>query len=206
MNTPTPPQREQALSLLRSKGMMRLREFGQAGITAATISRLVQEGAILRLARGLYQLAEAEIDQQHSVAEVAKLIPKGVVCLTSALALHGLTDQLPARVWVALGRKEWRPRVDYPPVRVVRFPPDMLATGVEHHVIKEIKVPVFGVAKTIADLFRYRRSVGESIVIEGMREALRQRKTTPADIARFAEEARVWKVVQPYLTTLVSHG
>lgn len=207
MPTPqTVSQREQALSLLQSRGMMRLREFGELGITAATVSRLEREGAVVRLARGLYQLANAPLDQQHSLAEVAKLIPKGVVCLTSALAFHGLTDQLPARVWVALSKKDWRPRVAYPPVRIARFPPQMLSAGVEHHNIEDILVPIFGVAKTIADLFRYRRTIGEVVVIEALREALRQRKATPAQLARFAEQANIWKVMQPYLTTLTSHG
>lgn len=206
MSAPQAPQREQALSLLQRRGMMRLREFGEAGITAATVSRLERDGVIVRLARGLYQLAGADLDQQHTLAEVAKLIPKGVVCLTSALAFHGLTDQLPARVWVALDKKDWRPRIAYPPVRIVRFPPNLLAAGVERHVIEGIPVPIFGIAKTIADLFRYRRTVGESVVIEALRETLRQRKATPAEIARFAEQGRVWNVMQPYLTTLTSHG
>ncbi len=207
MPVPQPTsQRDQALSLLESRGMMRLREFGEAGITAATVSRLERDGAIVRLARGLYQLADASLDQQHSLAEVAKLIPKGVVCLTSALAFHGLTDQLPARVWVALGKKDWRPRLAYPPVRIVRFPSELRSAGVEHHAIEGIRVPIFGVAKTIADLFRYRHTVGEAIAVEGLREALSQRKATPAEIARFAEQARIWKVMQPYLTTLTAYG
>lgn len=206
MSAPQVRQREQALTLLQRRGMMRLREFNEAGITAATVSRLERDGAVVRLARGLYQLADADLDQQHSLAEVAKLIPKGVVCLTSALAFHGLSDQLPARVWMALGKKEWRPRIASPPVRIVRFPPELLAAGVEDHVIEGVQVPIFGVAKTIADLFRYRRTVGEPVVIEALREALRQRKATPAEIARFAEQGRVWKIMQPYMTTLVSHG
>lgn len=203
---PPPSQREQALSLLQSRGMMRLREFREAGITAATVSRLERDGDVVRLARGLYQLADAPLDQQHTLAEVAKVIPKGVVCLTSALAFHGLTDQLPSRVWVALGKKDWRPRIAYPPVRIVRFPAEQLSAGVERHLVQGTPVPIFGVAKTIADLFRYRRTVGETIAIEALREALRQRKATPAEIARFAEQARIWKTMQPYLTTLTSHG
>lgn len=204
--TPATTQREQALSLLQSRGMMRLREFGEAGVTAATVSRLQRDGVIVRLARGLYQLADADLDQQHTLAEVAKLIPKGVVCLTSALAFHGLTDQLPARVWVALDKKDWRPRVAYPPVRIVRFPAEQLSAGVERHLIENIPVSIFGVAKTVADLFRYRRMVGEAVVIQALRETLRQRKATPAEIARSAEQARVWKTMQPYLATLTSDG
>lgn len=203
---PASTQREQALSLLQSRGMMRLREFGEAGVTATTVSRLERDGAIVRLARGLYQLAGADLDQQHTLAEVAKLIPKGIVCLTSALAFHGLTDQMPARVWVALDKKGWRPRIAYPPVQIVRFPAEQLSAGVESHLIEDIPVSIFGVAKTVADLFRYRRTVGETVVIEALRETLRQRKATPADIARFAQQAGVWKTMQPYLTTLASDG
>ena len=198
--------RERVVSLLQSRGMMRLREFGEAGITAATVSRLERDGTVVRLARGLYQLADAELDPQHALAEVAKLIPKGVICLTSALAFHGLTDQLPARVWIALGKKDWRPRISHPPVRVVRFPLERLSADVEHPVIEGIAVPVFGVAKTIADVFRYRRTVGEAVAIEALREALRQHKATPAEISRIAEQSGVWKIMQPYLTTLTSHG
>lgn len=81
-----------------------------------------------------------------------------------------------------------------------------MSAGVERHLIEDILVSIFGVAKTVADLFRYRRTVGETIAIEALRETLRQRKATPAEISRFAEQARVWKIMQPYLTTLTSHA
>ncbi|MBB3343176.1 type IV toxin-antitoxin system AbiEi family antitoxin domain-containing protein [Luteimonas sp. RC10] len=195
-------QRDQALLLLQSRGMVRLREFVGRGITAATVSRMERDGAVVRLARGLYQLPDADLDEQHALAEVAKLIPKGVVCLTSALAFHGLTDQLPARTWVALGRKDWRPSTTSPPVRIVRFPDHLLSDGVEHHVVENVSVPVFNVARTVIDLFRYRRVVGETIAIEGLREALRQRRASSAEIARLAKQVRVWDAMRPYLMAL----
>lgn len=206
MPSPAPTQRQQAISLLGNHGMARLREFREAGITAATISRLEREGIVVRLARGLYQLADASLNEHQSLAEASKLIAKGVICLSSALAFHGLTDQMPSRVWVALARKDWRPRITYPPVRIVRFPPELLSIGIERHPIEGISVPIFGVAKTVVDTFRYRRTIGEVVAVESMREALRQRKTTPAEIARFAEQARIWKVMRPYLTTLTHNA
>ena len=65
-------------------------------------------------------------------------------------------------------------------------------------------VPVFGVAKTVADLFRYRRTVGDALAIEGLRHALRQRKATPAEMAREAEAAGIWPTMEPYLMALTS--
>ncbi len=82
---------------------MRLAELREAGVTAATMSRMERAGEVTRLSRGVYQLPDADLDPNHSLAEAAKRVPKGVVCLVSALAFHGLTDQLPPRVWMAIG-------------------------------------------------------------------------------------------------------
>jgi len=119
----TETQIDKALALLRQNGLTRLSEFRRAGITAATITRLEEAGRIARRARGLYQLPDAPLDTHHSLAEAAKLVPGAIVCLASALAFHGLTDQIPARVWLAIGPKDWRPRLTYPPMRFVHFSP-----------------------------------------------------------------------------------
>ncbi len=197
-------QRSHALALLERRGMIRMSEFLQDGITATTVSRMEQAGEIVRLARGLYQLPDAALDPQQSLAEAARLVPKGVICLASALACHGLTDQMPPKVWIAIGRKDWRPRVSYPPIRVARFSDELLRRGVEYRMIAGTRVPVFGVAKTVADLFRYRRTVGDALAIEGLRQALRHRKATPAQIAREAHAAGVWSTMEPYLMALTS--
>ncbi len=205
MSTPnTSTQRTQALALLKRRGMTRLAEFSEAGITATTVSRMEQAGEVVRLARGLYQLPNAALDAQQSLAEAARLVPKGVICLASALAFHGLTDQTPPKVWIAIGRKDWRPRLTYPPIRIARFSDELLRRSVERKKIAGTPVPVFGVAKTVADLFRYRRTVGDALAIEGLRQALRQRKATPAEIAREAEAAGVWGTMEPYVMALTS--
>ncbi|MDQ6628132.1 MAG: type IV toxin-antitoxin system AbiEi family antitoxin domain-containing protein [Pseudomonadota bacterium] len=191
---------------MKMHGMARLRELMAEGVTAATVTRMERAGTIVRLARGLYQLPDAPVDSNHTLAQVAKLVPRGVVCLASALAFHGLTDQLPAKVWIALGAKERRPAFSYPPVRFVRFPDDRLTVAVRRHVIDGVGVPIFNVAKTVVDVFRYRRTVGVSLALEGLREALRQKKATPAEIARLATKAKVWPVMEPYVMALTADG
>src|SRR5580700_9236255 len=106
----TSTQEDRAVALLRKRGMARLTEFIVAGITAATISRMERKGAVLQLGRGLYQLPDAPLDTHHSLAEAAKLIPNGVVCLRSALAFHDLSDRIPSFVWMAIGPRDWRPK------------------------------------------------------------------------------------------------
>lgn len=195
-------QRDRALHLLKQRGMARLTEFRNVGITAATVSRLEEAGEITRLTRGLYQLPDANVDANHTLAQAAKLVPRGVVCLTSALAFHELIDKIPSKVWLAIGSKDWRPASKYPPLRFARFPAELLRSGVETHDIEGIPVRVFNVAKTLADVFRYRNTVGSGVAIEGLRAALRERKASPAQIARHASEAGIWKVMEPYVTAL----
>lgn len=199
-------QREIAHALLEARGILRLRELREAGVTAATVSRMERDGAVIRLARGLYQLPDAPLDASHSLAEAAKRLPRGVVCLVSALAFHGLTDQLPKKVWMAIGRKDWTPKPDGVPIRVVRFAESLISEDIETHVIEGVPVKVFSAAKTVADCFRHRSKIGQSVAIEGLQEALRQRKATPAQIARQAERGGVSTVIRPYLEALTANG
>jgi predicted transcriptional regulator of viral defense system len=194
------------LALLQERGMARLSEIVSAGVTAATVSRLVREGAVSRLGRGLYQLPDAPLDTRHALAEAAKRAPKGVIALTSALAFHDITDQMPRRVWMAIGQKDWAPGLTDPPLRIVRFADHLLRDAVESHSIEGVAVPVYGVAKTIADTFRHRRAVGLDVAVQGLREALRKRKATPAQIAEHAIKGGAYTVMRPYLEAFAADG
>ena len=204
-------QEDRAVSLLRERGMARLSEFIEQGINATTISRMERKGFINQLSRGLYQLPDAPLDANHSLAEVAKLVPNGVICLGSALAFHELTDRIPAAVWVGIGARDWRPKITRPRIEIVRFGPKVFDKGIQAHIIERVPVRIYSPAKTIVDLFRHaqRHKVfygSQTSLIEavrGMKEALRLRKTTPAEIAQYAIEAGIWeKVVQPRLEAL----
>lgn len=157
---------------------------------------MIEKGLVRRLGRGLYQLPDASLDAHHSLAEAAKMVPKGVICLVSALAFHELTGTMPSRVWMAIGSRDRKPRVTQPPIQFVRFNDRVLRTSIESHVIEGVLVQVCTPAKTVVGLFRYRQRQGPrhrkspslGLALEGLREALRQRKATPAEIARYAEE------------------
>lgn len=199
-------QREQVKEFLARHGMARLTELHEIGATSVTVSRMEQDGELIRLSRGLYQMADAPLDTNHALAEAAKRVPKGVMCLVSALAFHELTDQLPRKVWVAIGQRDWKPVVDRPLLRVVRFSDKLLSDGVESHSIEGVDVRIFDIPKTIADCFRHRSAVGLPVAIEGLQEALRQRKATPSEIVQSAARGGVASVIRPYLEALTANG
>ena len=198
--------RDRIVGLLTHRNVARLSEILATGATAAAVSRLEREGTIVRLSRGLYQLADSPMEIHQPLVEAAKLIPNGVICLVSALSYHELTDQIPRRVWVAIGHKDWRPQITYPPIRFVSFAPEALVHHVDAHLIEGTEIRITNPARTIVDLFKYRTKVGPNIAIEGLKEALRTRKASPADIHNIAVEMKQWKVIQPYLEALSFNG
>jgi predicted transcriptional regulator of viral defense system len=183
-------------------GMMRTSELAAEGIAATIISRMLSEGTVLRLSRGLYQLADAKIDSNHDLAEAVKRVPKGVVCLTSALAYHGLTDQMPRKVWMAIGVKDWSPAEHGPRLKILRMSDKLLRSDTEAHMIENVSVPMFTITRTLVDCFRHRKAVGLNVAVEALREALRLRRATPAAIAECARSRGAWSLMAPYLEAL----
>ena len=206
MTTEPITQADRALMLLRQRGMARLSEFKTEGIAEKTVTRLESQGRVVRLARGLYQLPDAELDANHTLAEAAKLVPKGVICLISALQFHGLTVQTPSAVWMAIERSARKPNVNYPPLRVVRFGGAAYSMGIVQKEIERVAVQIYDPAKSVVDCFRYRNKIGLDVAIEALREGLRERYCEPDDLWRYAKATRAWTVMRPYLETMLADG
>lgn len=198
-------QETRVIKHLRRKGLARAADLAPLGVPRETLSRLHRAGRLERLGRGLYALPDRETTLQHSLAEAAKKVPTGVVCLLSALSFHKLTTQLPFEVWIALDRKARLPKTG-PGLafRFLRFSGKALSLGVEQHLVDGVQVKVYGVAKTVADCFKYRNKIGRDVALEALREAWRGRRATSEDLHRYARVCRVENVMRPYMEALAA--
>ena len=195
--------RERALGLARARGIARARDFKEAGIPLVYLGRLVDAGELVRLGRGLYQPPDRVGEHaEHDLAEAARLVPGGVVSLVSALRHHGLTTQLPHAVWMTIPHGNRTPGAASLRLEIVRATGEALTGGVERVLIEGVPVPIYGVAKTVADCFKHRRHVGEDVAIEALRDALRQRKATAGELMRFAAVDRVAVRMEPFVKAL----
>lgn len=195
--------RERALRLIHERGIARARDFKTAGIPLVYLKRLVDAGDLVRLGRGLYQDPEqVGEDVAHDLAEAARLVPKGVVSLVSALRYHGLTSQLPHAVWMTIPNSARKPNIQRPRLEVVRATGKVLSSGIEYIRVEGVDVPIYGVAKTVADCFKHRRHVGEDVAIEALRDALHQRKTTAGELMKYAAIDRVIQRLEPYVKAM----
>jgi predicted transcriptional regulator of viral defense system len=193
---------EQTLELVKRMGLVRPRDLSRHRIPVVYLRRLVQRGQLVQPARGVYAVAGHEPTLHHSLAAVSKRIPRGVVCLISALAYHEIGTQLPSVVWLAINQRS-RPLVTKGlPVKIVRFSGRALTEGVQTQEIEGATVLVTNPAKTIADCFKFRNKVGLDVALEALRDAWHKRKVTMADLDRFAKIDRVTNVMRPYLEML----
>lgn len=197
-----PVTQQRLLHLIRDAGVLRARDLDEHGIAREQLRRLHDQGLVEQIGRGLYRLPGAEITEHQALAEASKRAPHGVVCLLSALRFHGLTTQSPFEVWLAIDRKARLPKVDSPPLRIVRFSGQALTQGVEEHRLQGIPARIYSPAKTVADCFKYRNKIGIDTAIEALRDCVVQKRCTFDDLWRFAKICRVSEIMRPYLESL----
>jgi predicted transcriptional regulator of viral defense system len=203
--TPGEPMKsikERLLGLTRRVGVLRPRDLAEKGIPREYLRRLLQDGLLERTGRGIYVVAGSKPSPNHTLAEVCKRVPHGIVCLLSALQFHMLGTQAPFEVWLAIGEKSRLPKVDYPPLRIVRFSGQALTVGIKEHCIEGVTVKVFSPAKTVADCFKYRNKIGVDVAMEALRDCWKKRLATMDEFWDAAEVCRVANVMRPYLESL----
>jgi predicted transcriptional regulator of viral defense system len=194
---------DRLLALVRRQGVVRSRDLAGQNVSRTALTRLVAAGVLDRSSRGVYVLADADVTEHHDLAQACTRVPHAVVCLLSALRFHRLTTQAPHEVWIGIDRKARLPKFDHPPVRVVRFSGAGLTFGVENHTVEGVRVRVTSPARTVADCFAYRSTVGLDVALEALRECLRERRASVDELHRAAQVRRMANVMRPYLEALV---
>lgn len=196
--------RAHILQIARKKRLFRLTEATSAGIHPEAVRRLTRQGQLTRVGRGLYALPTLEPGEHHTLAEVAKRVPKGIVCLLTALRVHGLGTQNPREVWLAVDRRAGIPRIDFTSVRIVRISGAALSAGVTERDIDGVRVRITGPARTVVDCFKFRHKIGIDVAVEALRDYRRLRTGTADELWRVAGHLRLASVMRPYWDAMSS--
>jgi predicted transcriptional regulator of viral defense system len=196
--------RKNALGLFKEHGgMLRTTKAICLGIHPRTLYSLRDEGGIELVVRGLFRLKDQPPFGNPDLVTVSLAIPKGVICLVSALSFHGVGTQIPHEVHVALLRGSSQPKLEYPPLHLYWFAGEAFTEGVEAHSIDNTLVRVYGVEKTLADCFKYRNRIGLDVCLEALKD-YRSKKHFNVDLLmHYCRICRVEKVIRPYMETLL---
>ena len=200
----TSTHRDWIKGAFRTTTVLRSRDLASLGLSRTAISQAARDGMIQRVGRGLYVAPDADLTEKNTCVLVAKAVPNAVFCLLTACRLHDITRQNPREVWFAIGPNAWRPSIDFVGTKVIRLSGKALSEGVETIEAEGAPLRVYCVAKTVADLFKYRNKYGLDVAIEALRDALAEHKCSVANIMYYARICRVARVIEPYLTTVLS--
>lgn len=133
--------------------------------------RLIAEGHITALARGLYSKSEDLGD--GDLIEIAAKSPHATLCMRSALARHGLIDDIPAEIDVAIPRGSWTPQITAP-VRWRHFDPETFEIGRDRLDIGAGRtIGIYSAERSIIDAFRLRHIDGADLANEALKRWLR---------------------------------
>lgn len=197
-------RQEHLIEFIRKKGgFVNTSDLINAGFYKALIGEALNSGRIERLSRGVYSLVDI-LDIQHpDLVTVSVLVPRGVICLISALSFHEVTDEIPHCIDVAILTQTRAKEIKNIPVRYYRFSKKNWEAGIEEHDIDGHKIRVYSLAKTIADCFRFRNQIGMDVARSALKNALKQKKASHREIMKYAAIGRVTKVIKPILETLL---
>jgi len=194
------PAIEKIRKFAKNRETLNTAEIVACGVSAQTATDLVRTGDLERVRRGLYRLPDAPVSEHHDLVSVIKGVPKAVVVLISALRFHEIGTQVAHEVWIQLPLKAHAPRIEWPPIKIVRSSVIALfSEGVEWHRISGEGIPITCPARTVADCFKYRNQIGLDVCLEALREVLRSKRGIVDEIYHYAKLDRVARVMQPYL-------
>jgi len=195
---------DRAIKLFQDQhGILRTQQAIRFGVAPRTLYHMRDSGVILRESRGLYRLADTEINSNTDLIQAGLRIPKAVICLISALSFHNLTTQVAHQVYIALPIDAEKPRLEYPPLRIFWLSARVYAIGIESYELDGIPVNIYGIEKTIADCFKFRNKIGMDVALEALREYRKRDGFNIDTLLNCARIDRVEKLIRPYLEAIL---
>jgi predicted transcriptional regulator of viral defense system len=197
--------RSSALDVFRKNGgVLKTTEAIDKGIHHRILYELEQSGELEKIQRGLFCLKSLPDQPYPDFAIVAKVVPKAVICLISALSFHGLTTQVPHYVHVAVPQGTTVPKINYPPIKAYKFSEKTFFQGIEFHDFSGAKVAIFSPEKSIVDSFKHRSKVGLDVAVEALKVYICKFDTDFGTLISLAKNSKVDKLMRPYIEAFTS--
>lgn len=161
---------------VRQRKIVRPKDLSSLAGSRSHLWNLAKSGKLERIGRGLYRDRSSPISDKEAYVELAKRVPVGVLCLSSALRYNELTTENPSEIWLAIERGTWTPKIEFPLVRIIHVSRPAFDFGIETHAVDGVQLRIYSPAKTVADCFKFRSKIGAEIAIQALRAVYRERR------------------------------
>ena len=188
----------------QNKGYARLKDVRNTMLHTREIAKAVSEGEVEKVKAGLYKLVNYKWDENNSMIDVSKSNKTAVICLLSALSYYELTNFNPSEITVAVPNNAPKFKLNYPPIKVYYFSDTSYPIGIDELKLKHGTIKIYNKEKTICDMFRYRKKLGEDIAMEGLKNYLQLKEANINKLLEYAEKCKVKTIIMPYLKALMA--
>ncbi len=185
------------------QGYARMKDLKAQGFHTRDIAKAVENGIIEKIKPGLYKLINFIWDEHSGFVDIAKAKEGSIICLTSALSYHNLSTINPGIITVAVPMNTDKFHLDYPPMKVYYFPESFYSFGIEEKHTISGNFKIYNAEKTICDMFRYRKKLGEDLALEGLKNYLKRKDADLVKLHNYAIKCRVKTIMLPYLKAMV---
>ena len=191
------------LKLFHKTTTIRASDLKEKAIPRSVLARMISTGLLEKVSHGLYRLTNTQMSEKEEMVNIALRVPQAVFCLFTALQFHELTTQLPREIWIAMPQGSHKPKIDYPPIQIIRPTKKIYGEGIDIVIVDQVPIKIYNPAKTVVDCFKYRNKIGMDVALEALKDALHQKKVTSDELYYFAKIERVQKIILPYMEAIL---
>ena len=190
--------------LIEKGGVAKSADFVAAGIRAVDVVNLCNAGYLDRIRHGYYQLAEAYTTSEEQL--LATLIPKGIVCVESALFHYGYSDFSPRKWSIAVPRSMSRTKLDVDALALQPYfvQPEIYELGKVTDDFEGVILPVYDRERTICDCFKYRSRLDNEIFNKALNAYANDTQKNLQNLSVYAKKLRVYKKVTELMEVLLN--
>lgn len=190
--------------IVNNGGIAKSADFVAAGIRAADVVNLCNAGMLSRVRHGYYELSEkSEVPEEKLLAT---LVPKGIVCVESALFHYGYSDFAPRKWSIAVPRSMSRTKlkIDSLAIQPYYMQPELYELGKITDSFNGVKLPVYDRERTICDCFKYRSRLDNEIFNKAINAYVKDEKKNLNNLSAYSQKLRVYKKVTELMEVLLN--
>lgn len=153
-------------------------------------------GELIRVRNGLYAFPDT---LTQDIIDIEMIVPGGILCLYSAWYHYDLTTQIPEAFYVAVSRsrKLTLPRI--PIIKPVYQRNELLDIGKTEIEIREFKLLITDLERSVCDAIKYRNKIGMDVMTEIIENYLRHPSKDISKLTKYAQLLRIYSTLRQIL-------
>lgn len=187
--------------LEENRGVITSMQTSNAGIPRHILTKLVQEGTLVKVSRGIYIKEDTWEDEMYFLQYRYK---KAIFSMDTALYLHGLSDRTPINYHVSIPTHYHSDHLKKENLKITYVDPKYYDLGIiEMNSPCGNKIMVYDMERTLCDIVKGNHACDIHIVNHAMKEYVFSKEMNLDKLYMYAGILRVKKKITTYMEVLL---